>query len=287
MAGLFVTFEGGDGAGKSTQVAALANELERRGYDVVISREPGGTELGQAIRELLLHGSDVAPRAEALLFAADRAHHVASKIRPALERGAVVISDRYLDSSVAYQGAARALNPYEVRELSLWATNGLLPRLTVLLDLPVEQGFDRRGGNHDRMESEGEDFQRRVRQSFLALAEAEPQRFLVVDGRLAIADISTHIWAAVQPLLDESQLSKREGASQSASSQSALREEVDLGDSDGMGSSGDSGDSSNLGDASETTGEAAVRETVACEATSFIPKQLIPKQSEQRESEVR
>lgn len=208
MAGLFITFEGGDGAGKSTQVAALANELERRGYDVLTSREPGGTELGQAIRELLLHGGEVAPRAEALLFAADRAHHVASKIRPALERGAVVISDRYLDSSVAYQGAARALDPHEVRELSLWATGGLLPDLTVLLDLPADQGFARRGGDHDRMESEGKAFQMRVRQSFLALAEAEPKRFLIVDGSMAVADIAAKIWAAVQQMLDKAQLNR-------------------------------------------------------------------------------
>lgn len=206
MAGLFITFEGADGAGKSTQVAALASELTARGYEVVTSREPGGTELGRAIRELLLHGGDVAPRAEALLFAADRAHHVAAKIRPALERGAVVISDRYLDSSVAYQGAARALDPHDVRELSLWATGGLLPQLTVVLDVPVEQGFARRGGDHDRMEAEGREFQERVRQSFLELAQAEPKRFLVVNGRAEIRQIAEQIWGVVQPLLAEAEL---------------------------------------------------------------------------------
>ena len=135
--GLFVTFEGGDGAGKTTQVRLLAEWLRERGHGVVETREPGGTELGRHIRRLLLHGGEVSPRAEALLYAADRAHDVATVIRPALDRGDVVVADRYVDSSVAYQGAARSLGKDEVRELSMWATESLIPDLTVFLDLPT------------------------------------------------------------------------------------------------------------------------------------------------------
>jgi len=132
--GLFISFEGGDGVGKTTQIRILADLLTAADVDHVLTREPGGTGLGLEIRRLLLHGGYVAPRAEALLYAADRAHHIATRVRPALERGAVVLADRYLDSSVAYQGAARSLGPQEVRDLSLWATEGLLPDLTILLD---------------------------------------------------------------------------------------------------------------------------------------------------------
>ncbi len=201
MAGLFVTFEGGDGAGKSTQVAALARSLEERGYRVIVTREPGGTNLGIQIRQLLLHGEDVAPRAEALLFAADRAHHVATKILPALETGAVVISDRYFDSSVAYQGGARALDPNDVRDLSLWATNGLLPDLTVLLDVPVIQSIERVGASPDRLESEGKEFHQRVRDYFLQLAQAEPERFLLINGRLPISEIAQRVLHEVEKRL--------------------------------------------------------------------------------------
>ena len=142
MAGLFISFEGGDGSGKSTQVDLLAKALADAGRDVVVTREPGGTAMGAEIRNLLLHGDDMGPRAEALLYAADRSHHVQSKIRPALERGAVVVTDRFLDSSVAYQGAARELGTEEVRDLSLWAVGGLLPDITFLL---VRLGRARRG----------------------------------------------------------------------------------------------------------------------------------------------
>lgn len=199
MAGFFITFEGDDGAGKSTQVHELAKSLRERGYEVIVSREPGGTELGGQIRAALLHGGEVMPRAEALLFAADRAQHVAAKIRPALARGAIVISDRYFDSSVAYQGGARQIDPREIRELSLWATEGLIPQLTVLLDVPVAQSELRVGGEQDRMESEGAAFHERVRQKFLALAAAEPERFLVFDGQAPIAQIAAGVLAQVLP----------------------------------------------------------------------------------------
>lgn len=181
-AGLFVSFEGGDGAGKSTQLRLLGGALEALGREVVLTREPGGTDLGAAIRQVLLHGDHVAPRAEALLFAADRAHHVATVIEPALERGADVLTDRYLDSSIAYQGVARALSHDDVRDLSLWATQGLLPDLTVLLDVTADQGRARRGGVHDRLEREDDTFHEAVRQGFLRLAAQAPDRYLVLDA---------------------------------------------------------------------------------------------------------
>lgn len=180
--GLFVSFEGGDGAGKSTQLRLLGGALEALGREVVLTREPGGTALGAAIRQVLLHGDHVAPRAEALLFAADRAHHVATVIQPALERGEDVLTDRYLDSSIAYQGVARALRHDDVRDLSLWATQGLLPDLTVLLDVSAEQGRARRGGVHDRLEREDDSFHEAVRQGFLRLAAQDPDRYLVLDA---------------------------------------------------------------------------------------------------------
>ncbi|MBM7824512.1 dTMP kinase [Arcanobacterium pluranimalium] len=201
MSGLFISFEGGDGAGKSTQVNRLVSWLEERGREVVSTREPGGTELGAKIRELLLHGDHVAPRAEALLFAADRAHHVESKIRPALNRGAVVITDRYFDSSVAYQGAARALNAQQVRDLSIWAVEGLLPHVTILLDVPAQRGAARIEGELDRMEQAGAEFHERVRDEFLQLAKQEPQRFVVIDGTQSIDAIALQIQAVVEPLL--------------------------------------------------------------------------------------
>jgi len=180
--GVFIALEGGDGAGKSTQARLLCTWLEGLGHTVVVTREPGGTAFGRTVRELLLHGDHVAPRAEALLFAADRAHHVETLILPALGRGDVVITDRYMDSSIAYQGAGRDLGIDEVRELNLWATAGLVPTLTVLVDLPAEVGRARRGGVHDRLESESADFHNTVRDLFLTLAGADPERYLVVDG---------------------------------------------------------------------------------------------------------
>lgn len=189
--GAFVAFEGGDGAGKTTQIAELSQWLRSRGREVVITREPGGTPSGRHIRELVLHAPErLAPRAEALLFAADRAHHVATVVRPALARGAVVLTDRYLDSSVAYQGAGRDLDAHAVRDLSLWAVEGLVPDLTVLLDVSPEVGRARRGDVHDKLESEPDDFHARVRAHFLALAAAEPHRYLVVDAGAPIDDIA-------------------------------------------------------------------------------------------------
>jgi dTMP kinase len=203
--GLFITFEGGDGSGKSTQSALLTAWLTAAGRTVVHAREPGGTELGLELRQIILHRRGyIAPRAEALIYAADRAHNVATVVRPAMARGAVVIQDRYLDSSVAYQGAGRVLDPAEVRGLSEWATEGLLPDLTVLLDLPADAGRERLDAQErrfDRLEAETHDFHVRVRDAYLALAAAEPRRFLVLDATLPIEGIAAAIRARVDLLV--------------------------------------------------------------------------------------
>ncbi|KZE91763.1 dTMP kinase [Microbacterium sp. TNHR37B] len=195
--GLWVTFEGGDGSGKTTQAGLLEEWLRESGRTVVRTREPGGTEVGNLIRDIVLHHrGDIAPRAEALLYAADRAHHVATLVRPSLERGEVVIQDRYLDSSVAYQGAGRVLDADEIRRLSLWATGGALPDLTVLLDLdPVaaRRRLDADDKPFDRLEAEKADFHARVRSAYLSLAAAEPSRFLVLDAAAPIAEIAAEI----------------------------------------------------------------------------------------------
>ncbi|MET0888373.1 MAG: dTMP kinase [Mycetocola sp.] len=203
--GLFITLEGGDGSGKSTQAAELESWLREQGREVVRTREPGGTEVGVEIREIVLHHrGDIAPRAEALLYAADRAHHIATKVRPALERGEVVIQDRYIDSSVAYQGAGRDLGMDEIRDLSTWATGGLMPDLTVLLDLDEDAArlrLDSARTRFDRLENEASAFHRRVRQVYLELAEAEPDRFLVLDATDAVATLAGSIRSRVAALL--------------------------------------------------------------------------------------
>lgn len=204
MAGLFVTLEGGDGSGKSTQSALLAEWLRSQGREVVVTREPGGTELGDEIRNIVLHRrGHIAPRAAALLYAADRAHHIATKVRPALERGEIVLQDRYLDSSVAYQGAGRVLEPDEVRKLSLWAAEDLLPDLTVLLDLDESVGRDRLKARtkYDRLEDEEQDFHARVRWAYLELAAAEPARFLVLNAADSVESLASAIRARVGSLL--------------------------------------------------------------------------------------
>ena len=199
--GLFVTFEGGDGAGKTTQAALLEEWLRENGREVVRTREPGGTDVGVLVRDIVLHHrGDIAPRAEALLYAADRAHHIETVVRPAIERGDVVIQDRYLDSSVAYQGAGRVLDAGDVRDLSLWATGGLLPDLTVLLDLDPAAARSRLDADEkpfDRLEAEKGEFHSRVRDGFLALAAAEPERFVVLDARQTVPALATRVREAV------------------------------------------------------------------------------------------
>jgi dTMP kinase len=203
--GLFISFEGIDGVGKSTQLDLLVRYFEEIGRTVCRTLEPGGTDLGREIRELLLHRKgEVAPRAEALLFAADRAHHVATLVRPALERGEVVVTDRYLDSSVAYQGSGRDLGFEQVRDLSLFAVDGLLPHLTVLLDLDAENAAARRsntGAEPDRLERAKTEFFETARQSYLTMAAAEPSRWLVLDAEQSVEAMQAKIRERVQGLL--------------------------------------------------------------------------------------
>jgi dTMP kinase len=204
MPGYFIAFEGGEGAGKSTQEGRLAASLQDRGHNVVRTREPGGTPAAEQIRHVVLspefEGLD--PRAEALLFAAARGEHVARVIRPALSRGDVVICDRYIDSSVAYQGYGRDLGPARVRDLSLWATRELLPDLTVVLDVDPEVGLAR-FAERDRLEAEPLEYHQAVRAAFLALAEGEPDRYLVLDARGGIDEIAAAILTLVESGLAE------------------------------------------------------------------------------------
>jgi dTMP kinase len=199
--GIFIAFEGGEGIGKSTQSQLLKQWLEQEGESVVLSREPGGTDLGIEIRKILLSHStgEISPRAEALLYAADRAHHVFSVIRPALARGEVMISDRYFDSSIAYQGAGRVLEPGEVARISRWATESLFPTLTIIIDLPAEIGLGRLKSK-DRLESQPIAFHERVRQEFLQLAAVDPERYFIVDGNQSIDDIHTAIISRVSQI---------------------------------------------------------------------------------------
>ena len=200
--GVFVVFEGGEGAGKSTQVQKMAAAFAEAGEEVVVTREPGATLAGAAIRALLLDpATSLSARAEAMLYAADRAEHVATVVSPALARGALVISDRYVDSSLAYQGAGRTLPANEVAQLSQWATGGLLPDLTVLLDVDPAQGLSRATGSPDRIEQESLEFHRAVRASFLALAASDPHRYLVVDATLSPDDVHRLVMLRAEPLV--------------------------------------------------------------------------------------
>jgi dTMP kinase len=196
--GMLIAFEGGEGSGKSTQTTRLAEWLTERGVAVTTTHEPGATDFGLRIRGILLDSADgsLTPRAEALLFAADRAHHVDTVIRPALDRGDVVITDRYVDSSLAYQGAGRSLSVDDIRRLSRWATNGLKPDLTVLLDIDPEVGLARARSStkqHDRLERESLEFHRRVRAAFRSLADANPDQYLVVDAGASPDTVATTI----------------------------------------------------------------------------------------------
>jgi dTMP kinase len=200
---VFIAFEGGEACGKSTQAALLADHLRTAGHDVVLTREPGGTEVGQALRELLLSPTTgaVNPRAEALLMAADRAQHVAEVVRPALTAGRHVITDRYVGSSLSYQGFGRGLDLDELARLSVWATEGLWPDLVVLLEAPASVAAERLGGDLDRFEGAGRAFHDRVAEGFRTLAAADPERWVVVDGAPAIDDVAAAVRAAVRERL--------------------------------------------------------------------------------------
>ncbi len=203
-----MVFEGGEGAGKSTQVALLASALSARGVPVVVTREPGGTPVGEQIREVLLgpESAGMDPRAEALLFAAARAEHAARRLRPAREGGAVVVCDRYQDSSIAYQGAARGLGEECIAQLSLWATQGLRPELTVLLDVAPATGLHR-AADHNRMEAEPTDFHHAVRAALLAQARRDPDRYLVLAAdqpqETIARSVLTRVLALTHPKAEE------------------------------------------------------------------------------------
>lgn len=204
--GLFIAFEGGDGAGKSTQAARLAEALASRGLTILRTREPGGTPIGEKLRSLVLdHGhGHIDAHTEALIFAASRAAHASQVIRPALARGEVVLTDRYIDSSVAYQGAGRDLGTDAVRSLNEWATSGLRPDLTVLLDVDPADGRRRRTAGEaaeDRLESEADDFHATIRGAFLELAASRPDAYLVLPAVLPVQELAARILASVDVLL--------------------------------------------------------------------------------------
>jgi dTMP kinase len=201
---LFIAFEGGEGSGKSTQIVRLRDALLQQGERVFATHEPGATSVGKAIRSLLLETDEpITPRSEALLFAADRAHHVETEIRPRLAAGYHVLCDRYVDSSIAYQGAGRTLSVEEVARLSEWATQGLVPDLTVLLDIAPADGLARVGDRTqapgpDRLEREQLAFHERVRTGFLALAERHPDRYLVLDATRPVDELAAEIAVAAR-----------------------------------------------------------------------------------------
>jgi dTMP kinase len=203
--GVFLALEGGEGAGKSTQARLLAIWLRDQGYDVVTTHEPGATKVGMRLRALLLDTAHtgLSPTAETLMYAADRAEHVQSVIIPALERGAIVVTDRYVDSTLAYQGAGRQLPMAEIAELNKWATGGLMPDLTILLDLPPVTGLGRRLSSADRLESEPVEFHQRVRNGFLSLAKAEPGRYIVLDAARPEGEVTLAIQQRVRELLPD------------------------------------------------------------------------------------
>jgi dTMP kinase len=203
--GLFIAFEGGEGSGKTTQARLIAIWLREQGFDVITTHEPGATKVGMRLRALLLDTSHTGmdARAEALMYAADRAQHVASVILPALERGAVVITDRYIDSSLAYQGTGRGLKTADIARLNAWATAGRVPDLTVLLDMPPEAGLSRRTRSADRLEAEPMQFHERVRSGFLTLARAEPDRYLIIDATQPVDEVSREIKDRIREILPD------------------------------------------------------------------------------------
>lgn len=204
---MFITFEGIEGCGKTTQLRLLQKRIEGEGYAVEATREPGGTPIGEAIRTILLDPANMAmhPRTELLLYEAARAQHVEERIRPALDAGRIVLCDRFFDSTTAYQGAGRSLPPEKVAGLHQFAIRGVMPELTLLLDLPVEMGMQRIAGRgeRDRLEAEDMSFHDRVRRAFLALAGESPQRIVRIDAAAPPEAVAGEIWAAVAPRLRE------------------------------------------------------------------------------------
>jgi len=204
--GVFVCFEGGEGSGKSTQSRLLREALTAQGYTVLLTFEPGDTEVGRELRRIVLDPAtgELSDRCEALLYAADKAEHVETVVRPALARGEVVITDRYVDSTLAYQGAGRALEVAEVERVARWATGDLRPHLTVVLDLEPSAGLGRFEGR-DRIEGESLDFHERVREAFVAMAKADPDHYLVLDARAPVEEIAAAVRDRIEPLLGQAE----------------------------------------------------------------------------------
>lgn len=206
MKGLFITFEGGDGSGKSTQIELLEDYFKEIGYKVYITREPGGTKIGEEIRKVILNKeyTEMADQTEALLYAAARAQHVVEFILPKMKVNEIVICDRFVDSSLAYQGYARGLGVEQIRTINAFATGGLQPDLTILLDVSPEEGIDRKSSqqNLDRLELEKKAFHQRVRDGYLMLSEAERDRILVIDGLKTIEEIHEIVIKRVTALID-------------------------------------------------------------------------------------
>jgi dTMP kinase len=202
--GVFVCFEGGEGAGKSTQSRALATSLEDRGFHILLTFEPGDTPVGKEVRRIVLDPAtgELSDRTEVLLYAADKAEHVDTVVLPALARGEIVITDRYVDSTLAYQGAGRTLAADEVERVARWATRDLRPHLTVVLDVDPVHGFGR-FAERDRIEGESPEFHRRVRAAFVEMAAADPAHYLVVDAGRPAPDIADEVLARVEPLLGQ------------------------------------------------------------------------------------
>jgi dTMP kinase len=202
--GVFVCFEGGEGSGKSTQSRLLGDSLRAEGYSVVQTFEPGDTEVGRKLRQIVLspETGELSHRTEVLLYAADKAEHVDTVVQPALDRGDVVITDRYVDSMLAYQGAGRALDVAELEEVARWATHGLRPHLTVVLDVDPVEGLGRFEGR-DRIEAESLDFHERAREAFLEMAEGDPDHYLVLDARAPVDEVAAAVREQVRPLLDQ------------------------------------------------------------------------------------
>jgi dTMP kinase len=208
--GVFVCFEGGEGSGKSTQAGLLSERLRADGYAVRLTHEPGDTPVGREMRRIVLSPETgaLSPRTEALLYIADKAEHVDTVVQPALDRGEVVITDRYVDSTLAYQGAGRDLAVADLEQVARWATHGLRPNLTIVLDLAQEHGLSRFEGR-DRIEMESLEFLERAREAFLTLAEADPGHYLVIDARLGVEEIAERVLDAVRPLLEQAKRSAR------------------------------------------------------------------------------
>lgn len=202
LPGLFIVFEGGDGAGKTTQIEKLAEFLRSKNREVLVTREPGGTVMGKSIRDWLLEQTEVEvdPKSEALLFAADRAHHMHTLIRPALAANKIVIGDRHIDSSVAYQGVARNLGIENIKNISLWAVDGILPNLIIVLDIDVEVGQSRLN-RKDRLDRESKEFHEKVNKAYLELAAMNPKKYLVIDAQLPIDEIARQIQDRVEKLI--------------------------------------------------------------------------------------